>query len=115
MKTLLRVSRAGVCRRRTGPCRCEQSLPRMRGNDSNPLYSHRHFVLGATIPRMDDHRVAGPLVGSSLVIHLLPLFHVTSSSSLGHLCRQVGFKQAHIRNGSMVILRPESVQLAFWL
>ena len=46
-------------------------------------------------------------------------FHVTSSSSLGHLCRQVGFTQAHMRNCGMVILRPESVQvmkgLAFWL
>jgi len=47
------------------------------------------------------------------------LCHVAYSSSLGHLCRQVGLTQAHIRNCGMVIFRPEIVQLmngsAFWL
>jgi hypothetical protein len=47
------------------------------------------------------------------------LCQATSSSSLGHLCKQFGFLQAHIRNCGTVILRPEIVQLmnglAFWL
>src|SRR5437588_12412615 len=42
-----------------GPYRCEQFLPRKRGNDSYRLYSHRHFVLGTPIPGSDAHRVAG--------------------------------------------------------
>jgi hypothetical protein len=42
-----------------------------------------------------------------------------ADASLGHVCRQVGFAQAHIRTCGIVILRPEIVQimngLAFWL
>lgn len=59
----------------------------------------------------------GPL---RLEVSCLSLRHATSSrGSRAHLCRQIGFRQAHIFNCGKVILRPQIVQptigSAFWL
>src|SRR5580765_331969 len=88
----------------------------------NAVIGERQIVV-VTVPQCLNQmrttwrvHLPGPL---HLECSCFSLCHVPSSSSLGHLCRQVGFTQAHMRNGGMVILRAESVQvmngLAFWL